>query len=95
MNREHAYLRAIFNELHRIRLWDRENSLAGLRLIPVQEAELSYLGKKEVFSVLASLNQAQNPHVLLVAKICLSIGARWSEAEGLKRSQEFGRRRKL
>lgn len=86
-NREHAYLRAVYNELRRIGLWERENPLAGLRLIPVQESELAYLSTAQISSTLSTLGQAQNPHVMLVAKICLSIGARWSEAEGLRPSQ--------
>lgn len=87
MNREHAYLRAMFNELRRLDLWKRENPLAKMRQIAVQEIELTYLTTEEISSMLKSLAQSHNPHVVLVSKICLSIGARWSEAENLRMSQ--------
>ncbi len=87
MNREHAYLRGMFNELSRLNLWKRENPLAKMRQVAVQETELTYLTTDQIFSMLKSLAQSHNPHVVLVSKICLSIGARWSEAENLRMSQ--------
>jgi len=33
--------------------------------------------------LLAELNACRNPHAYLIAKLCLSTGARWSEAESL------------
>ncbi len=87
MNREHAYLRAVFNELRRLDLWKRENPLAKMRQIAVQETELTYLTSDQIFSMLKNLRNALNPHVFLVSRICLSIGARWSEAENLRMPQ--------
>lgn len=87
MNREHSYLRAVFNELRRLDLWKRENPLAKMRQIAVQDTELTYLTTAQILSMFNGLQQGRNPHVPLVAKICLSIGARWREAEDLRLSQ--------
>lgn len=83
LNREHAYLRSVFNELIRLGLWSRDNPLKNMRQFKIQERELSYLTLDEIDSLLTSLQEATNPHVLLITKICLATGARWGEAEGL------------
>ena len=87
MNREQAYLRAVFNELIRLDHWKKENPLKKLRAFKIQERELSYLTPAQIVQLLAELDKAQNPHVALIAKVCLSTGARWGEAEGLRISQ--------
>lgn len=87
VNREHAYLRAVFNELTRLGYWNKENPLAKLRQFKIQEAELSYLTLEQIDLLLAALKNSRNPHALLVTKVCLSTGARWSEAEELRISQ--------
>ena len=38
-------------------------------------------------TLLASLQQAENPHVELITLVCLATGARWGEAEGLTRQR--------
>lgn len=81
MNRELAYFRAMFNELVRLGAWPRENPLARLRQFKVAERELSYLTKAQITALLVELAKARNKHVLLVTKLALSTGARWSEAE--------------
>ncbi len=83
INREHAYLRAVFNELERIGLWKAGNPLAKVRQMKIAERELSFLTISQINSLLAKLNG----DALLITKICLSTGARWSEAEGLKVKQ--------
>ncbi|MEB0137640.1 MULTISPECIES: tyrosine-type recombinase/integrase [unclassified Undibacterium] len=87
MNREQSYLRAVFNELIRLDHWKKENPLQKLRAFKIQEKELSYLAPEQITILLAELSQAQNPHVALVTKVCLSTGARWGEAESLRISQ--------
>lgn len=87
MNRELSYLKAVFNELVRTEQWKLGNPLKGLRPLKINESELSYLSKIHIEKLLDSLSISKNKHVLLVAKICLSTGARWGEAEGLKISQ--------
>ncbi|MBB5202810.1 integrase [Inhella inkyongensis] len=87
MNREHAYLRAVFNELIRLGQWSKENPLAKLRQFKVPQIELTYLDGEQISALLDALKLSRNPHVLLISKICLATGARWSEAEGLRETQ--------
>lgn len=87
MNREHAYLRAMFNELGRLGLWAKENPLRHVRAFKVQELELTYLVPQQIRALLKSLAEGRNVHVLLISKVCLATGARWGEAEGLRRTQ--------
>lgn len=87
LNREHAYLRSVFNELRRIGQWKSENPLATIRQFKIDEKELSYLTLNQIAALIESLEQRRSMDALLIAKICLSTGSRWSEAEGLKVSQ--------
>lgn len=87
MNREHAYLRAMFNELIRLGHWTKENPLANLRQFKIQQTELSYLDLEEIAMLLDALKASRNPHVGLISRICLATGARWSEAEELRVTQ--------
>lgn len=87
LNREHAYLRSVFNELTRLGHWKRENPLAKLRQFKIQETELSYLTLEQITLLLNALADARNKNVLLITKICLSTGARWGEAEELRITQ--------
>lgn len=87
MNREQAYLRAVFNETIRLGHWTKDNPLTKLRAFKIQEQELSYLTSEQITFLLGRLAASKNAHAQLIAKICLSIGARWGEAEGLRVSQ--------
>lgn len=87
VNREHAYIRAMFNELIRLGSWKRDNPLKDLRQFKVQENELSYLTNDQIMALLTELKTSTNPHVDLVSRICLATGARWSEAEQLNPQQ--------
>lgn len=83
LNREHAYLRAVFNELERLGQWKGTNPLAKVRQIKIVERELSFLNLKQIEKLLSELSGDE----LLIAKICLMTGARWSEGEELRPSQ--------
>lgn len=87
MNRELAYFRAMFNELERLGSWNTDNPLSKLRSFKVAERELSYLTEEQIKKLLEELGKARNPHVLLVTKLALSTGARWSEAEEIEIGQ--------
>ncbi|RJX30306.1 MAG: integrase [Oxalobacter sp.] len=84
LNREHSYLRSVFNELIRLGHWKRENPLKNVRQFKMQQVELSYLTASQVKTLFAELEKSPNPHVLIIAQICLATGARWSEAENLQ-----------
>lgn len=87
LNREHSYLRSVFNELTRLGQWTKPNPLGKLRQFKIQESELTYLTSEQIDALLSALKTAKNPHVMLISKVCLSTGARWGEAEDLRRSQ--------
>ena len=87
MNRDHAYLRAMFNELVRLGVWKKDNPLKQLRAFKVQERELSYLTIQQIETLLKCLTEGRNAHAHLIARVCLATGARWGEAEGMLRSQ--------
>ncbi len=87
LNHEHAYLRALFNELTRAGEWTGTNPLAHLRPLPVDEQALTYLTDEEIDTLLTELDtgKGRNKDAAWVARVCLSTGARWSEAETLRR----------
>jgi site-specific recombinase XerD len=87
LNRELAYLRAVFNELQRLELWKGENPLTRVRQFKIAERELTYLTLEQIKTLLEALKKGRSKDALLVAKVCLSTGARWSEAEELRASQ--------
>lgn len=87
LNREHAYLRAVFNELAKLGYWKKENPLAKLRQFKIQENELSFLTEKQLNRLIEELSKSLNRHALLISKVCASTGARWGESESLRVSQ--------
>lgn len=89
VNREHAYLRAVFNELGRLGQWSGANPLQSVRQFKVSERELSFLTLDQIRVLLNALVE-RGPDAVLVTKVCLATGARWSEAEGLRPSQVRG-----
>lgn len=89
-NRVHAYCKSAINELIRTGAIKGSNPFSKVRLLKIDETELSFLDENQIEKLLNELKRARNPHVYLITKICLSTGARWSEAEGLKISQLQG-----
>lgn len=86
LNRELAYLKTLYNDLIRSGHFKGSNPLAKIKLLKMQEKELSYLTDENIKELLSQLDLSSNTSVKTVALICLSTGCRWSEAEGLKRS---------
>lgn len=87
MNREKNYVQAMFNELKRLDIWLGENPLAKVRNLKIAENELTYLTLEQINILLSELKKAKNEHVHLISQICLATGARWSEAEQLRKTQ--------
>ena len=48
VNREHAYLRAVFKELKRLERWKGDNPLDGVRLFRESENELAFLYEEDI-----------------------------------------------
>ena len=90
VNHSQAYLCAVFNTLKKLGKWDHPNPLDGLPKLRMDEPELTFLDKSQIKRLLSELALAGNPDLLIIAKICLSIGARWGEAASLTASQVKG-----
>lgn len=86
-NREHAYLRAMFNELQRLGVITYDNPVSNIRQFKEREGELRFLSHDEIGKLLEACSRSSNKSLIYVVKVCLATGARWSEAENLKASQ--------
>lgn len=84
LNNRLGYLKAVFNELHRLGDIDYPNPLAKVRPLRLQERPLSFLSSTQVQEVLEALDARHtSPALGLIARVCLSTGARWGEAQAL------------
>ena len=86
MNHEHTYLSAVFNELIRQGEWKHENPLKKLRKFKLDEQELAFLSQEQISRLLEECRASSNPSLYHVTRLALATGARWSEAEGVTRS---------
>ncbi|WP_264673445.1 phage integrase [Marinobacter nitratireducens] len=83
-NNDLGYLNAVFNELHRTGEIIYSNPFGKIRPIKIQEREMGYLDQEQIRAIFTELRlRTTNPHAILVARLSLETGARWSEAEGL------------
>jgi len=87
LNHELSYLKAVFNRLIKFDEWQGGNPLRSVEKLKFREQELSFLTLDEVQKLLNELAKGRNPDALLVAKVCLSTGARWGEVMQLTKSQ--------
>ncbi|MGK0687684.1 phage integrase [Serratia marcescens] len=87
MNLEHAYFLAVFNELKRLGEWSAPNPLENVRQFRTDESEMAYLIGDQIDRLLEECRRSSAKDLEMVVKICLATGARWGEAEKLKRSQ--------
>ncbi|MGB0664413.1 MAG: phage integrase [Pontibacterium sp.] len=79
-NNELTYLNAVFNELARSNAISFSNPLAHVRPVSIKQTELTYLTHGQINELLTEL---KHDDANLIARICLSTGCRWGEAEGL------------
>lgn len=90
-NRIHAYCKSAINELIRTNTIKVKNPFSSIRLLKIDENELTFLSKNQIQALLDTLkNDGRNKHVYLISKICLVTGGRWSEGEGLRITQLQG-----
>ncbi|MHC0435073.1 phage integrase [Klebsiella aerogenes] len=87
MNLEHAYFLAVFNELKRLGEWSAPNPLENIRQFRTDESEMAYLTSEQIDLLLNECGNSTAKDLKIIVKICLATGARWGEAESLKRSQ--------
>jgi len=86
LNHEHTYLSAVFNELIRQGEWTHPNPLKNLRKFRLDEQELAFLSQDQIGQLLDECKESLNPSLYHVTRLALATGARWSEAEGVTRS---------
>ncbi|WP_426785253.1 phage integrase [Rahnella variigena] len=87
VNCEHAFLRAVFNELKRLGEWSLPNPLENIREFDQPEREMAWLTQEQILQLMAACEQHGNDELTLIVKVCLSTGARWNEAAKIKSSQ--------
>ncbi|MEA9392989.1 tyrosine-type recombinase/integrase [Acerihabitans sp. TG2] len=87
INCEHAFLRAVFNELKRLGEWSMPNPLDNIREFDQPEREMAWLTVEQITRLLDACRQHGNPELTLIVRLCLSTGARWNEAAKMKFSQ--------
>ena len=85
-NHELSYLRAVFNELERLGEWSGENPLSKVRALKFDQSEMAYLSSEQISRLLTRLDQEPSD-VAVIARVCLSTGARWAEAANLEPGQ--------
>lgn len=83
INNEHGYLCSLFNKLIDLGKWKKENPIAGVSKFKLPEPELSYLSEAQIKALLENVNAEDHLDLTLIVDICLSTGARWSEAQNL------------
>ncbi|MEC5386741.1 tyrosine-type recombinase/integrase [Uliginosibacterium sp. H3] len=83
MNRELSLLKAVFEELIRLKIWKQKNPLGELRKAKEQQAELSWLTLDQIDDLLRAAERSENTHLHLAMRFALATGARWGEVEGL------------
>ncbi|RTR00840.1 phage integrase [Halomonas nitroreducens] len=84
INHDISYLRAVFNFAIRMNEWQHDNPFAKLQALRLPEREPSFLSEDQISRLFQELSQSRNKHVVLIASICLTTGARWSEAQTLR-----------
>ncbi|EHK5573085.1 tyrosine-type recombinase/integrase [Escherichia coli] len=82
-NRYMNRLSGMFTVLKKIGLWDAEHPVRGISILYVSPREMAFLSQKEVALLLDTLEG----DYWRVALLCLSTGARWSEACKLRGEQ--------
>jgi len=84
VNNRLGYLKAVYNQLCRLGDIDYANPLHFVRPLRLQERPLSFLTTEQIAELLEALDAREGvPGIGLVARVCLSTGARWGEAQGL------------
>ncbi|WP_133493244.1 tyrosine-type recombinase/integrase [Alcanivorax sp. 24] len=87
LNNELGFINAVYNKLHRLGDISYPNPLSTVDPLKVEQRELSWLTLPQIALLLSKTDESPNPHLSMVTKVCLSIGARWGEVQYLRVSQ--------
>ncbi|HFW4799606.1 TPA: tyrosine-type recombinase/integrase [Salmonella enterica subsp. diarizonae serovar 60-67:z35:-] len=88
INRDMFALSAMFSVLIEAEEFHNENPVSGIRKLKVKNTEMAFLSDEEIERLLERLEGDARR----VAILCLSTGARWSEAAGLRGEHIVGNR---
>lgn len=87
-NNRHGYLAAVFNRLKKLKVITYQSPICEVEFFKIQERQLSYFSRSQIDELLESIKMySTNLSTWWVTQICLRTGARWGEAEKLKRKQ--------
>ncbi|MEQ1636737.1 MAG: tyrosine-type recombinase/integrase [Methylococcales bacterium] len=86
-NNRHVYLAAMYRTLKKLKVIDYECPIADVELVKIHEKQLTFLSKGQVIDLFDNLKGCRNKSVWWIAQVCIRTGARWGEAESLKRKQ--------
>lgn len=86
-NNRHGYLEAMYRKLRKLKIIDYECPIAETDMIKVHERQLGYLSETQIDELFSCLKACRNESVWWIAQLCIRTGARWGEAENLKRKQ--------
>lgn len=86
-NLDQSNLSAVYGTLKKLGHWKAPNPISGIPLFKIAQSELTFLSHHDIKKVMDACTESLNPDLLMVTRICLATGARWSEAENLNRSQ--------
>lgn len=88
VNRDFATLSSMFSVLIRAGEFHDNNPLRGIRKLRIKNTEMAFLSDEEIEHLLGRLEGDARR----VAVLCLSTGARWGEAAGLRGEHIVGNR---
>lgn len=75
LNNRLGYLRAVYNELHQLGEIDYANPLQRVKLLKLQERELTWLAEEQIRTLFKAIRKrCKTPHVEMVARVCLALG---------------------
>lgn len=83
INRDQALISSVFTVLIKVDEYHQEHPIKGMTKLKLRGKEMGFLSIDEIKRLLNHLTG----DLLLIAKICLSTGARWNEASTLRGNQ--------
>jgi integrase len=87
-NNRQGYLMAVYNKLRKLQIIDYVCPILDVDAIKVHERQLSYLSGPQIELLFDRLkHDCRNTSVWWIAQVCIRTGARWGEAETLRRKQ--------
>lgn len=87
LNSELYRFKAVFNKLKELGEWRFPNPIESVKPFKESEREMAFLTKEQIKELLTLVEQHELRDMHKIVKLCLSTGARWSEAALLKGNQ--------